>query len=128
MANNTPTRTNDLKALIQTQLKTLTNKVYFEQAEDGALYPHIVFDFREVNLGDLSRQDYILEVNVWTKGYDTTAADELADKVEDLLQAKNLPQTRILPTFYKIDRKSIIDQDKDIKHRMVRFQIQNYVK
>lgn len=128
MANDTPTRTKDLIELIQTKLKTLANKVYYEQAEDGALYPHIVFEFKEVNLGDLSRQDYILEVNVWTKGYKSTEADELADKVEDLLQAANLPQTRILPTFYKIDRKSIIDQDKEIKHRMVRFQIQNYVK
>ena len=128
MANNTPTRTNDLKDLIQTKLKTLTTNVYFENANDGAMYPHIVFDFREVNLGDLSRQDYVLEVDIWSKGYDTTEVDELADKVEDLLQAQNLPQTRILPTFYKIDRRSIKDPDKDIKHRQVRFQIQNYVR
>lgn len=127
MANST-TRTNDLKELVQTKLKTLTTDVYFEQAIDNALYPHIVFSLRKVNLNDLHRQDYILEVDIWDKGNDTTAVDALADNVEDLLHKQNLPQTNILPTFYKIDRKSIVDSDKTIKHRLVRFQIQNYVR
>lgn len=121
-------RTNDLKKLIQTKLKTLTTNVYFEQASDNAMYPHIVFSFREINLDDLSRQDYTLNVDVWDKGTNTTAIDTLADSVEDLLHTQNLPQTNVLPTFYKIDRKSIEDPDKSIKHRLVRFQIQNYVK
>jgi hypothetical protein len=121
-------RTNDLKKLIQTKLKPLTTNVYFEQATDNAMYPHIVFSFREINLDDLSRQDYTLNVDVWDKGTNTTAIDTLADSVEDLLHTQNLPQTNVLPTFYKIDRKSIEDPDKSIKHRLVRFQIQNYVK
>ena len=130
MANNVVvvTRTNDLKKLIQTKLKTLTTDVYYEQARDNALYPHIVFSFKEVNLGDLSRQDYMLEVDVWDKNTSTYNAEELADKVEDLLHTQNLPQDKILPTFYKVDRKSILDPGKDIKHRQIRFQIQNYVR
>ena len=127
MANN-PTRTNDLKKLIQTQLKTLTTNVFFENSTDDKLYPHIVFNFRTIDLGDLWRQDYVLEVDVWDKKSSTYDVDELCDKVEDLLQAKNLPQTNILPTFYKIDRKEIYDPDKSIKHRLIRFQIQNYVR
>ena len=122
------TRTNELKKLIQTKLKTLTTNVYFEEATDNALYPHIVFSFRELNLLDISRQDYVLDVDIWTKGKNSISIDELADKVEDLLHCQNLPQTNTLPTFYKVDRKSILDVDKDIKHRLVRFQIQNYVR
>lgn len=127
MANN-DTRTNNLNKLIQTKLKTLTTNVYYEQANDNAMYPHIVFSYREVNLGDLSRQDYILEVDVWDKARSPYNVEELSDKVEDLLHCQNLPQDKILPTFYKIDRKSIIDPDKNIKHRQIRFQIQNYVR
>ena len=121
-------RTNDLKELIQTKLKTLTTNVYFQQARDTALFPHIVFDFKEIDLNDLSRQDYTLDVNVWTKGTSTESADNLSDQVEDLLQAQNLPQKNILPTFYKRDRKAIEDPDKTINHRLIRFVIQNYVK
>ena len=121
-------RTNDLKKLIQTKLKTLTTNVFFEQATDNAIYPHIVFSFREISLNDLSRQDYTLDIDVWDKGTSTTAIDNLADYVEDLFHTENLPQENVLPTFYKIDRKSVDDPDKSIKHRLVRFQIQNYVR
>lgn len=121
-------RTNDLKKLIQTKLKTLTTNVFFEQATDNAIYPHIVFSFREISLNDLSRQDYTLDIDVWDKGTSTTAIDNLADSVEDLFHTENLPQENVLPTFYKIDRKSVDDPDKSIKHRLVRFQIQNYVR
>jgi len=126
MANET--RTNDLKKLITQKLKTLTNNVFYEQATDNALYPHLVFSFRTIDLGDLSRQDYILEVDVWDKGTSTVQVDELSDQIEDLLHTENLPQENILPTFYTIDRKSILDSDKSIKHRLIRFQIQNYVR
>ena len=112
-----PTKTNDLKKLIQTKLKTLSSNVYFEIADDTAMYPHVVFSFRTINLDDISRQDYILDVDVWDKGRNTTAVDELCDKIESLLHTENLPQTRILPTFYLIDRKSLPDEDKNIKHR-----------
>ena len=126
MANET--RTNDLKKLITQKLKTLTNNVFYEQATDNALYPHLVFSFRTIDLGELSRQDYILEVDVWDKGTSTVQVDELSDQVEDLFHTENLPQENILPTFYTIDRKSILDSDKSIKHRLIRFQIQNYVR
>lgn len=122
----TTTKTNELKKLIQTKLKTLTSNVYFEIASDSALYPHVVFNFKTIDLGDLSRQDYTLDIDVWDKSKSTTAIDTLCDNIESLLQAQNLPQTTILPTFYLIDRKSVLDQDKDIKHRVIRFQIQNY--
>ena len=126
MANDT--RTNVLRKLIQEKLKTITTNVSFETANDDKLYPHIVFNFKSVDLGDISRQDYILEVDVWDKGTSSFQIEELSDKVEDLLHTQNLPQTLVLPTFYKIDRKTIQDSDKTIKHRLIRFQIQNYVR
>lgn len=119
-------RTNDLKELVQEKLKTVGTKVYHERALDNAMYPHIVFNFERIELGDLSRQDYVLDVDVWDKASDTTTVDDLTDSIEDLLQAENLPQDNVLPTFYLIDRKNLIDQDKDIRHRLIRFQIQNY--
>lgn len=119
-------RTNDLKELVQAKLKTVCTNVYFEVASDDALFPHVVFSFNNLNLGDLSRQDYTLDVDVWSKGKSTTAVDDLCDTIENLLQGENLPQDHILPTFYLIDRKSLLDEDKNIRHRLIRFQVQNY--
>lgn len=126
MANET--RTNALRKLIQGKLETITTNVSYEKANDDKLYPHIVFNFRTIDLGDISRQDYILEVDVWDKGTSSFRVEEMSDNIEDLLHTENLPQTGILPTFYKIDRKAIDDSDKTIKHRLIKFQIQNYVR
>lgn len=119
-------RTNDLKLLVQSKLKTVAANVYHEIANEKALYPHIVFSFRRLDLNDLSRQDYILEVDIWDKGDSSQRVDDLADSVENLLQAENLPQTNVLPTFYLIDRNNLPDENKEIKHRRIQFQIQNY--
>lgn len=119
-------RTNDLKRLIQTQLKTVTANVYYEVANNDAVYPHLVFSFRRIDLNDLSRQDYVLQVDVWDRSLKTQRVDDLADEVENLLQAQNLPQQNILPTFYLIDRKIVEDEDKMIRHRQIQFQVQNY--
>ena len=119
-------RTNDLKKLVQTQLKTVATNVYYEVADKNAVYPHLVFSFRRLDLNDLSRQDYILQVDVWDRSDKTQVVDDLADEVENLLQAQNLPQTDILPTFYLIDRKMVEDEDKMIRHRQIQFQVQNY--
>jgi hypothetical protein len=119
-------RTNDLKKLVQTQLKTVTAKVYHEVADKDAVYQHLVFSFRRIDLNDLSRQDYVLQVDVWDRDDKTQRVDDLADEVENLLQAQNLPQQNILPTFYLIDRKTVEDEDKMIRHRQIQFQVQNY--
>ena len=118
--------TNDLKKLVQTQLKTVTAKVYHEVADKDAVYPHLVFSFRRIDLNDLSRQDYVLQVDVWDRDDKTQRVDDFADEVENLLQAQNLPQQNILPTFYLIDRKTVEDEDKMIRHRQIQFQVQNY--
>ena len=119
-------RTNDLKYLVQSKLKTLTANVYYEIANEKKMFPHIVFNFRRIDLGDLWRQDYILEIDIWNKQDSSLRVDDLADSVENLLQAENLPQDNVLPTFYLIDRQNIPDENKEIKHRRVQFQIQNY--
>lgn len=119
-------RTNDLKKLIQTKLKTKFDNVFFEQGQQDKMFPSAVFALRSVDLGDLARKDYILEVDVWTKGESTYTADNMTDTVCDLLQAENLPQTTILPVFYLIDSRSILDEDKEINHRLIRFQVQLY--
>ncbi len=119
-------RTNDLIELIKTKLSTVASNVYYEVADEDALYPHVVFSFQQINLGDISRQDYELDVDVWDKGEETETVENLCDSIEHLLHGANLPQKNILPTFYLIDRRILFDEDKEIRHRVVRFQIQNY--
>jgi len=119
-------RSNDLRKLVQSQLKTVCDKVYYRQADSDAMYPHIVFKMRSINTGDLSRSDYILQIDVWDKSSSNLRVIDLADEVEDALKSKNLPQSGILPTFYTDNRTDVDDDDKSIKHIQIDIVVQLY--
>ena len=121
-------KTKDLRKLIQTMLLTVCSDVFYETAPVDKMYPHIVWDLDRIDLGDLSRDDLILDVDLWDRNTDAKDIDDLADVVEALFNASNLPQQTILPTFFRIDRKNAPDEDKKIKHRVLTFQVQNYVR
>lgn len=119
-------KTNELRELIKKRITTICPNVYYEVASDEHIYPHIVFSFGTIDNGDLSRDDLYMDLDLWDKGKSAVSIEDLADQVEVLFQNQNLPQETILPTFYLIDRKSIPDEDKLIRHRLIRVQIQNY--
>lgn len=119
-------KTNDLRKLIQSRLKTVCENVYYEHADDEKLYPHITYEFVTNVNDDLYRSDINLDVDIFDKSSSATLIEDLADDVEKLFNNKNLPQDTILPTFFLIDRKSVPDEDKKIRHRLVRILIQNY--
>lgn len=121
-------RTNDLKKLIKSQLEKVCENVYHEKADEKKLYPHIVFSIESIDTGDLHRKDYIINIDIWDKSDKTVLIDDLADDVEYLFHAVNLPQGNILPTCFTIDRKRLEDEDKEIKHRLIRLQVQNYTR
>lgn len=121
-------RTNSLKKLIQQRLKTVGSLrgVYYKRADEDAMYPHAVFSLVYINSGDVSRSDYELEIDLWDKSGRSYDIEEIADEIEDLLGAENLPQDDILPTFYKENRKTVEDDDKKIDHRQLTFTVQLY--
>lgn len=125
-------RTDELRKLCKTKLDSLKIKgvkeVYCKTAADNAGYPHIVYELESISTlsNDLHRYDYTLTIDIWDKAKSESVANELADSIEELLSTANLPQTSILPTFFYSDRKSVIDEDKDIKHLIERFNVQLY--
>lgn len=89
-------------------------------------YPYAVYDFESIDLGDIYRDDLILVIDIWGKGNDTAVLEDIADKLETVFNAANLPGEEILPTFYRVGRKPIDDEDKTLIRRQLKFQIQNY--
>lgn len=128
-------RTNELRELIKSQLnvagtlaKVNTEEVYYREARSEALYPHIVFSFESLSLGnnDRFRKDYNLVIDVYTKGYSSIEVEDIADTIEDVFNNANMPAETILPTFFEESRRWIIDEDKAIKHIQLTFIIQNF--
>lgn len=119
-------KTNDLRKLIQAKLLTVCANTSFENARDENMFPHVVWNLQKVDLNDLSRDDYFLDVDIWDKGYSAENIENMADSIEALFNCENLPQNTILPTFFRSGRNNVADPDKEIKHRLVTFTIQNY--
>ena len=117
-------KTNDLRKLVQEKLKSVADRVYYKNADDEAIYPHIVHVIERVNFTAEHRDDVSLVVDVWTKS--VPEANELADFVEKSLNRENLPQDTILPTFFLENRVDIEDEDKSISHIQMTFTVQNY--
>lgn len=114
-----------LRTIIQDKINPIID-CYYRTADSGSLYPHAVYNFETIDLADISRDDLILTIDIWDRGDDTTFIEETADRIEEMFNAANLPNEEVLPTFYRISRKPIDDEDKTIQRRQLKFQIQNY--
>ena len=118
-------KTNALRKIIQKNINSIV-KSYYRIADAKAIFPHAVYDFENIDLGDINRDDLILVIDIWGKGKDTSSIEEIADQIEAIFNAANMPGAEVLPTFYRISRKPIDDEDKTLIRRQLKFQIQSY--
>lgn len=121
-------KTANLRQLIVAQLNTTTGATYYRNAPDNAAYPYKTFELSRANLGDLARDDIDLCVDIWDHAADSKAVDLIADAIDELFNATNLPQDNILPTFFRDSRYTVTEDDKTIQHIQMHFTVQNYTR
>lgn len=119
-------KTADLRKLIKLQLTATDGLTYAVHARENSPFPYKTFSLSRVDLGDLHRNDYTLDVDIFDKAPDSKTVDDIADEIESLFNAANLPQSTILPTFFKDSRFPIEEADKDIQHIRLTFLVQLY--
>lgn len=121
-------KTIELRKVITSLLKEVNNEVYYERASKDAVYPYIVYNLDTINLNNYPRDDIFITIDIWDRNKEgsTTKVEILADTLEKVLNMKNKPTDKVLPTFYLENRTSIEDEDEFIKRRQLKFMIQNY--
>ena len=122
-------RTNEIRELLLNELDKLkqsagVRSVYFEENPEDAMYPHVIISFSGVNLDDMNRKDFMIDIDVYS--LDNQERFDIVDMIEDTFVFKNAPQETILPTFYLVSRVDIKEEDKSIKHTVIRLECQNY--
>lgn len=118
-------KTNSVRKIIQTNISKII-KSFYRVADAKETFPYAVYDFEDIDLLDIHRDDLILIIDIWGKGKDTSRIEDITDQIENVLNATNIPGEDVLPTFYRISRKPIDDEDKSLIHRQLKFQVQNY--
>ena len=118
-------KTKTLRKLITEKLRTVPGGVYHRIAPKDAAYPYKVFTISDASFTD-ARDDIELEVDVWDRSNDPKTAEDVADQVEDLFRDTNLPEPPIYPTFFRENRYTLDDPDKNLQHIQLRFLVQLY--
>ena len=117
-------KTSTLRKLITTKLQTVQGGTYHRKAPNDADFPYKTFTLNSVSFVDV-RDDFDLCVDIWHRG-DWKVVEEIADQIEKLFQNENLPQSTILPTFFRENRYNLEDPDKTLQHIQLRFLVQLY--
>ncbi len=117
-------KTAALRKLVREQLQTIQGETYHREASVRAAYPYKTFTLNSVSFTE-ERDDFDLDVDIWNRG-DWKVIEEIADQIEKLFQNANLPQSTILPTFFRENRYNLEDPDKTLQHIQLRFSVQLY--
>lgn len=123
-------QTNEVRRVVEARLNSIKTKYNISEvshrlASEDAMFPHIVWEINGIRPMDHGRQDYELDVHIWTKN-DAYTAYEIADAVVLLFRFANLPQDDILPTFYESSALVVEDTDKSLVHMVVRLEGHTY--
>mgnify|MGYP003295328876 CR=1 FL=1 len=119
-------KTTTLRKLIREKLQTVPGESFHRTAPKDAAYPYKTFTLASVAFPDSLRDDFELEVDLWDRANDWKNIEEIADQIEALFNDNNLPQPPIYPTFFRENRYSLDDPDKNLQHIQLRFQVQLY--
>lgn len=119
-------KTKALRKLVTEKLQTVPGETYHRIASKDAAYPYKTFNLTSVAFPDSARDDLELEVDIWDRSLDPKAAEDIADQVERLFNDANLPRPPIFPTFFRENRYTLDDPDKNLQHIQLRFLVQLY--
>lgn len=119
-------KTAALRRLIMKKMQTTQGETYHRTAPKDAAFPYKTYSLTSVAFFDRLRDDFELEVDIWTREKDWKAIEEIADQVEALFNDANLPEPPIYPTFFRDARFSLDDPDKTLQHIQLRFLVQLY--
>lgn len=115
----------DLKAVISTQLKTLTNNVYPEKIVSSN-FPYIVFKITDsINFSENKSNESTLELNLWDNISDTTRLENLCDQIITLLDNSIYTKNSRSIKIYNTRKQEMPDSDQNIRRRLLLFTIKS---
>ena len=113
----------EIRKAIQTYLKTLHPRIYFQVAPETAVFPYIVYDLPSIYCDGEGMETVVLDIDGWdmnTTG-DTTTIENLMQSINGL-DKKVLTTDKISVVFYLENKMALTDTDKTIKRRKYVYQ------
>lgn len=119
-------KTKELQGIVQNRILAAGYTAYADEAPDEAAFPRIVYSLGATNYVDI-RDDIALEVDIWDKSPNYESCELIADALEaEIPGVVHIPDSIVLPEFFRYLRNKIPDPDKKLKRINLKFTIQNY--
>ena len=116
---------NELIKVIYSELKKVHANVYQCEADENADYPFITFNLQTGTKTDV-RYDDVLNIEIWDVNEDTSEIENIADKIERLLDFKCINTDKLSTVFYRETRSNSTQADDEVYCRELRFETQTY--
>lgn len=115
---------NEILQVIFRMLKNYSDEVYYEDAPNKAEYPYLVYNLED---GYRSyREEYILTLDFWDRNQSSSNIENLVDAYDKHLENKLIVTELFSIRLNRLQRLKIEDEDKGLKRRQLKFEVQIY--
>lgn len=116
----------ELRKTITAALKTVHPRVYYEDAEEGAAYPYLVYNLSD-SIHDGTLEQFVLDVDGWDDKPDTTALENMMDEAHNALQGLAVPvDDEMVFIFWLDNRRSLRDENPSLRRRQYTYAVRTY--
>ena len=115
----------NLKTALNTLLRTIHNRVYFQTAPNSAQFPYLVYNLPS-SFTNEEQEILVLDVDVWDSATDSTVIETLASQVWTQLHRYRHIDNEIQFTIHRSSRLVLDDNDPRIRRRKLVFQLRFY--
>lgn len=112
-----------LRKHLKEKIDTIISNCFLNSSIDMG-YPYAVLDLKETD--DEIFSQYYLTVELWDKTEDTEPIEEKGEEIKQLLKEYTYNNDNFAIVSYFIDKIPIIDEEKTIKRRGLKFDIRVY--
>lgn len=106
-------------------LESIHPRVYSENSTDNTDFPYLTYNLPN-SFQNGVQEIFNLDVDIWSRGADTTELEALTRKVEKGLNMYKYIDENIQFSIYKRNRLNVTDDDKRIKRRKLIFELRYY--
>ncbi len=115
---------NEILQVIFRVLKNYSDTVYYEDAPSKVGYPYIVYNLEDGYRSH--REEYILTLDFWDRNQSSSDIESLVDIYDKHLENKLIVTEFFSIRLSRMQRLKIEDEDKGLKRRQLRFEVQIY--
>ena len=116
--------TENLREYLTQQLEITCPRVYNMDATDTSTFPYLVYDL--IGFPEEGKMKYQFEIDIWDRQESSQEVETIAKEIKELFDETVHKDENQLVIIYLTGYKTVREDDKLIKRRMLTFEVSHY--